>query len=96
MGTGTANELTHFTARKHLVFLITFLGMVIHICLSTNADETLITDEAEAREFLDYFNTEVQVRNAKMMNFNWNFDTNMTAYNQQRRVSGLIRTKVDI
>ena len=63
-----------------MLFLLTFQW------IGSNG-QNLSTNEAEARAFLDYFNTETQTRGAKMAELNWMYKTNITDYNQEQMVS---------
>ena len=69
---------------------ITIIGLLLLVSGSNpeeNKDRELIIDEEEALAWLDYLNSELEIRGSRGVELNFNYQTNITDYNQQKFVS---------
>ena len=74
------------------IFMITIIGLFLLASCSypeEDKDRELIIDEEEAQAWLDYLNSELEIRGARSAELNFNYQTNITDYNQQKYVSVL-------
>ena len=70
------------------IVLIFVIGLLLLVsCSHPDEDRELIIDEEEAQAWLDYLNSELAIRDSRSVELNWNYQTNITDYNQQKYVS---------
>ena len=70
------------------IVLIFIIGLLLLVsCSHPDEDRELIIDEEEAQAWLDYLNSELAIRDSRSVELNWNYQTNITDYNQQKYVS---------
>ncbi len=70
-----------------------FQQVILHIVIlvvNCRSNGELITDEIQARMFLEEFNRETQIKGSQMAELNWIYNTNLTDYNRDRMVSFML------
>ena len=68
---------------------ITIIGLLLLVSCSPPEENKreLIIDEEVAQTWLDYLNSELEIRGSRSTELNFNYQTNITDYNQQKYVS---------
>ena len=66
---------------------MTFYSLLYVICFVHVGHGELITDVDEARRWLDEYNTRAEQEYYKVIQANWDYNTNITDHNQQKSVS---------
>ena len=67
--------------------MVDFTQHILVLISITSLGSCLITDEQQARDWLDWYNDRAQEVYYEDVIGAWNYNTNITDYNQQRSVS---------